>query len=211
MKLTRDIYRPAGIAPAITDEALGIEVYHEGATSAKGFAGKRAKPDFYLRFRSAERRDEYIAEWIAGIKAAAERKAAQKQAAAEWRHGLKIGDIFECSWGYEQTNVDYYEVTALIGQHMVEVREIGRQAEETGFMSGSCVPAPGHYLTDRRRSETGEMIEVERPPRRMRPQRGYNGEPILAVYSFAHAHLKKPAEVAPGVKVFAPDHWTAYA
>lgn len=27
----------------------------------------------------------------------------------------------------------------------------------------------------------------------------------------AHAYLREPAQIAPGVKVFAPDHWTAYA
>ena len=44
----------------------------------------------------------------------------------------------------------------------------------------------------------------------MIPQRGYNGEPTLSVYSFASAHLVKPVEVQ-GVKCFSPKGWTAYA
>jgi len=26
---------------------------------------------------------------------------------------VNIGDIFECSWGYDQTNIDYYQVVAV--------------------------------------------------------------------------------------------------
>lgn len=207
---TREFYRPAGIAAAITDDALGIEVYYEGERIAKAFAGKRAKPDFYTRFATQARRDEYVAQWIDGIKTAAARKIAARKEAAEWQHGCRVGDIFRCSWGYDQTNIDYYEIGAVNGK-TVEVLEIGQQRNETGWLQGDCVPAPGHYLTDRYRGDTGELVERERKPRRMVPQRGHNGEPYLAIHSFAHAYPHRPREIAPGVKVFAPDHWTAYA
>ena len=31
------------------------------------------------------------------------------------RDGLKVGDVLRSSWGYDQTNVDYYEVVELVG------------------------------------------------------------------------------------------------
>ena len=215
----RAFYRPAGIAAAIIDEALGIEVYYESDRIAIAFAGKRAKPDFYTRFATQARRDEYVAQWIDGIKAAAARKIERRREAAEWQHGCQVGDIFRASWGYDQTNIDYWEIVAVKGK-AVEVLKISQQSEDTGWLQGDCVPAPGRYLEEpdytsaesiAHHERTGRYLTQVPKPRRMVPQRGYNGEPVLSVYSFAHARLHKPQEVAPGVKVFAPDHWTAYA
>lgn len=38
--------------------------------------------------------------------------------------GVRVGDIFYVSWGYEQTNVDFYQVVALKGKKTAVVREI---------------------------------------------------------------------------------------
>ena len=38
--------------------------------------------------------------------------------------GVKIGDIFSASWGYEQTNNDFFQVIALVGEKSVRVREV---------------------------------------------------------------------------------------
>lgn len=38
---------------------------------------------------------------------------------------IQVGDIFYASWGYDQTNVDYYVVTRLVGRCSVELQEIG--------------------------------------------------------------------------------------
>lgn len=36
----------------------------------------------------------------------------------------KVGDILIASWGYDQTNVDYYQVVALVGTSSVRIRKI---------------------------------------------------------------------------------------
>ena len=38
--------------------------------------------------------------------------------------GVKIGDVFSASWGYEQTNNDFFQVIALVGEKSVRVREV---------------------------------------------------------------------------------------
>ena len=38
--------------------------------------------------------------------------------------GVKVGDIFSASWGYEQTNNDFFQVIALVGEKSVRVREV---------------------------------------------------------------------------------------
>lgn len=55
-----------------------------------------------------------------------EAPAAEKPAKPEAvnKYGVKVGDIFEASWGYEQTNVDFFQVVALVGASSVRVRQV---------------------------------------------------------------------------------------
>lgn len=38
--------------------------------------------------------------------------------------GVRVGDLFYGSWGYEQTNVDFFQVVALRGKHTAVLRRI---------------------------------------------------------------------------------------
>jgi hypothetical protein len=60
---------------------------------------------------------------------------------------VAVGDIFEMSWGYDQTNVNYFEVTRL-SKSGVFVREIGAKSVPgtQGFMCETVKPAPGNFL-----------------------------------------------------------------
>lgn len=51
-------------------------------------------------------------------------KPAAKAAEKVNKYGVKVGDLFSASWGYEQTNVDYFQVIALCGEESVRVREV---------------------------------------------------------------------------------------
>lgn len=192
----------------LEDKLMGIEVWGD-ATHAIAFHGKANKPDWHYRFADEAKRDVKINDWFQGWKEAAERKQAQRTEKAAWCHDVKVGDIFRCSWGYDQTNIDYYEVVAVHGK-AVDVLEIGAMSEDTAWLQGNSVPAPGHYINDRCRNEHGEIVETPRKPRRMIPQKGYNGEPYLSINSFSSASRMKPVEVA-GIKCYEASHWTAYA
>lgn len=145
----------------------GADAFKPERFCAAGFSGKRGLPDFNYSFRSKEARQKFVSEWLEGLRDKAERKAALRAEAAAKRaagHQLAVGDVLEASWGYEQTNVDYYQVTALIGRCMVEVREIGRQAEQTGYLQGDCVPAKNQFKGEpmrRRVCDDGRSIKVE--------------------------------------------------
>ena len=52
---------------------------------------------------------------------------------------VKVGDIFSCSWGYEQTNVDFYKITAVL-PHSVKYVAIGENRKYTGPMCGEAMP-----------------------------------------------------------------------
>ena len=63
--------------------------------------------------------------------------------------GIKIGDIFFYSWGYEQTNANYFQVVALRGTKQVIIREITYEiVETTGFDSYRVKPCKDVFLKD---------------------------------------------------------------
>lgn len=55
---------------------------------------------------------------------------------------MKQGDIFVSSWGYEQTNVDFYEVVKATAK-TVTLISIERVLQEEGFMRYRAMPIPG--------------------------------------------------------------------
>ena len=59
-------------------------------------------------------------------KASTEKATTAVKAAAEKKnkYGVKLGDLFYSSWGYDQTNVDFFQVVELVGTSSVRVREV---------------------------------------------------------------------------------------
>lgn len=71
-------------------------------------------------------------------------------------HGVKVGDLFYSSWGYEQTNVDFFQVVALVGARSVRVREVHPQMVSEAGRSG--MSADRSYKLP----EAGEMLPTVR-------------------------------------------------
>ncbi|EDY9127136.1 hypothetical protein VJ309_004963 [Salmonella enterica] len=62
---------------------------------------------------------------------------------------ISIGDIFHTCWGYEQTNVEFYQVTGLRGTKTVELREIARRiVEETSWCSADVCAVKDSFIDD---------------------------------------------------------------
>lgn len=62
--------------------------------------------------------------------------------------GVKVGDIFSYSWGYEQTNVNYFQVVALKGKTQVIIREIAYKTTKTnGLDSYMVAPCKDKFLS----------------------------------------------------------------
>lgn len=61
--------------------------------------------------------------------------------------GVKVGDIFDAQWGYDQTNVDFYEVVGLTGAS-VKVRPIDKKTHgtPTQWAVRQVMPIPGAYI-----------------------------------------------------------------
>jgi len=61
-------------------------------------------------------------------------------------HQLKAGDIFVHSWGYDQTNINFFQVVKAGGKTVI-VQEIEDEAVPgtEGFMCDQCIPKPGVF------------------------------------------------------------------
>ena len=92
------------------------------------------------------------------------------------KNTVKVGDLFYSSWGYEQTNISFYQVTG-VGKATVKVREIDGKVVTTGMMEGESSPV-----------KNGFNNSVERTHRL-----NYDGEgkPSFRVNSFSTA---RPAD-----------------
>ena len=170
--LTRDWYKPKDIDPVILHDPE-VEYYawdENGVPYAIGFGGKRSKPDFNYRFRTAEQRDAHIERWLNNQKAHSEYQAKRKAERAK-PHTLKLGDILYTSWGYDQTNIDFYQVTKVIGKKMIEIREIGSKTVRND--GGGC-----DYVVAVR----GSFLEGKKPMKKMA-----GPDNCVRIESYAHA------------------------
>lgn len=87
------------------------------------------------------------------------------------KYGVKVGDLFSASWGYEQTNVDFFQVIALVGETSVRVREVYPQmidetptcsmaADRTYKLTNDLLPAASHsvFIKDQ---ENGDLKRIK--------------------------------------------------
>lgn len=118
-----------------------------------------------------------------GVEPAKKVKEHESAPREDWE--LVPGAILSSSWGYEQTNIDWYEVIKRKGD-WVWVEKIGGHATETGWCRGTTLPNPEH--------RTGKILR--------RRVNAHNGkESGVRITSYAHASLWDGK----------PEHWSSYA
>jgi hypothetical protein len=148
---TRDFYVPAGsvkVADKASDAVAYVYITAVGKAGAAIFYGKQAKPVSHFTYRDVARRDEAVKAAFDSRARSQAFKAERQQEKKNFVHDYKVGDIFYTSWGYDQTNVDFFEVTKVAGK-MLTVQAIGASSEDTGYLTGNCKPRPGAFLTGR--------------------------------------------------------------
>jgi hypothetical protein len=151
---SRESVIPKG-AIKITPKGLDLVIYlytdRGGQPCALAFGGKRNKPDLHVRYSKPERRDQHLREHVENARTVAEYKAAQAAKRRDFKHSYKVGDVLHYSWGYEQTNCEFFQVVATT-PGTVTLREIAQAAEAGSMqvhgMAENRVARPGHFLDD---------------------------------------------------------------
>lgn len=135
-----------------TSDGIAV-VYKYGDDSkpyAIGYKGKSNKPAFHNWFRTVEKRDAYVAEFIRKASEDHSNKLAAKKMVSDarktFKHSFVVGDILHCSWGYDQTNCDFYQVVEVTDKS-IYIREIGNvNVGPDGFMCTYLMPAKDKFL-----------------------------------------------------------------
>jgi hypothetical protein len=117
-----------------------------GVLYAIAFAGKQSKPLWHHRFRNDQDRQRYIDTTLEKRKYVVEHKQKKLDERKNFQHDYKEGDILYSSWGYDQTNIDWYEVTKVVGKQ-IEIRPIAGKQVGGGGGRGTdeVMPVPGHF------------------------------------------------------------------
>ena len=183
----------------LEDEALNFQAYTWqglGMCLLIIFSGKAAKPKTHIKFigadawKNAHERAKQLLEETRTKKLAIKE---QRLLDAE-NHvvALDVGDVMVSSWGYDQTNIDYYQVTKLVGKKSVALREIDKNSLNSVIsMTGTCTPLPYSFISEEftRRVLQGRTVKI---------------------CSSQYASLK-PFTLVDGKRIYKADQWTAYA
>jgi hypothetical protein len=155
------------------------------------FLSKQAKPIIFCTVRSLEEAAKMIQHQVASSSAWLAHRAkdkAERAAKLAEPHGLKVGQVLVSSWGYDQTNVDFYEIAELVGKRSAKIAKI------RGMV---CEGAPENDYGDR-----GKTMPSDSPDRRI-------GEPFLVRIGPSGSvkvdhHYARPWDGA-------PLYWSSYA
>jgi hypothetical protein len=152
------------------DHALGVCYVEDGVNTprnipvfrAMGFAGTAQKHSFYEMYRSADARDKRVADFFAALERNAQWKAERKVERSK-PHTLKVGDVIYNSWGWEQTNIDFYQIVKTTANY-VWLQPIAAESvpsEGHAPMSGYAQPeTPIRQILTREVRDYGEYDEV---------------------------------------------------
>jgi len=149
--LPRSFYVPSNVQ-VVTETPAGTNLELHSYTTGRGtyalvaFQGKQTKPFVNTYYRTEtqreEAKDQLVQNALNAAHDKAHRKANEATEAAALLATIKVGDIWSCSWGYEQTNVDFYVVVKVTGK-MVHLREIASRS--TG--DSSVAPDPTRFVS----------------------------------------------------------------
>jgi len=148
----------ARISAKFAAEGLVLEMDAERMVSKCVRPSKRSRLGyvnvFHIQFRSTERMFEHADKHLADLEAKrvykAERAAEKKERTTMARNSVIVDDIFVSSWGYEQTNVDAFQVVEKIGNATVVLRPIACRAVEgteiSHGMAQNVVPVHNAFI-----------------------------------------------------------------
>ena len=188
-RLPREFFIPKGarkVAHNHSSAVVYVYANSKGEPCAVAFHGKADKPDWRFRFPNQAAREKRVTSHFASIQAWEEARVQRRADRKAQDRGLAVGDVLKTCWGYEQTNVEWFEITALIGKAMVEIREIACDAEETQWLQGKTVPIVGRYIGEplRRMARKGAVkIDQVRTAWKVEPLATIGDK---AVYPAAH-------------------------
>lgn len=176
--LTRESYIPENATHTRHDD-IKVDVYEYYLASGKPallvFGGRRSKPDMYYRYSNEESRAQALKGYLARARKSLEHKAARR-AEKKQPNTLEVGAILYTSWGYDQTNVDFYQVVDKPSAHFVTIRKVAQSTVRTNGSMDYVAPVEGSFTEDGKRVKADANNSVRISDGRGRAYE-WNGEP----------------------------------
>lgn len=119
---------------------------------------QREKIIFNYYFATEQRREEFLSSYLAKEIESSKRKEVAKQERKEKNATLqasdyfKVGEIVVNTWGYEQTNVEFYQILGVLNKTLI-VREIYQKADGDYYPHGmacNVLPEKNNFITDKK-------------------------------------------------------------
>jgi hypothetical protein len=122
---------------------------NSGKLAAIAYIGKSSKKIWHYIFRDEQQRQARIDHFFDGVAQREDAKLSRKIQRASYTHTFKVGDILYSSWGYDQTNVEFYQIIETT-EKTVTFREICQSRSRDGQLadSGICSPIKGMWTND---------------------------------------------------------------
>jgi hypothetical protein len=136
------------------------------ALAAIAYHGKSTKPTWHFYFYSEIQRSARIEQFFTELQAHIDRKAKAAAEKKEFRHTLVVGDILDYSWGWEQTNPEFYQVVE-VGEFTIKMREIAMHTAPgdyiTNGMADYVLPDPDHFVGESisKRPGIGNVVRMK--------------------------------------------------
>ncbi len=132
----------------------------DGRPYAKAWRGKGRKPYANYYFRTIERREEWITEQKADADSREEDRANRAKAravqTAEMAEKIQVGTILHYSWGYDQTQCEYFQVIIKKSRTVTICRIASETVEGSeNFMSDRRRPVPDRFVGEPVRKRIG--------------------------------------------------------
>lgn len=138
-KQPKERYIPKGYKVIRQRQAVKAVVYGKGL-AAIGYYGNCKKHDFYYQFLNKDSMKSYIDDWFKTCKMRCEDEERHRKEMAK-PNSFQEGDILYNSWGWEQTNIDFYLVVGRTDK-TIKIRQIEAERKESAplAMSGTTMP-----------------------------------------------------------------------
>ena len=156
------------------DERKAFEAYGLGAMTDEEQADYRAR----MESRNALLHDEHdhakqnVSTYTLDELRMEEEYKANSENETPNQDGVHIGDIFYSSWGYDQTNVDFFQVVDLKGKRTAVVQEINAKSELCGDWSGYTRPIRDAFKDEERYTVRTRWNDYYNQPQMKNPTLG---------------------------------------
>lgn len=150
LRFTRESFIPKGSRKVAHRHSSAVAYVYErnGKPCAAIFFGKQAKPVVQYRYKDDVAREKSITDYFQRCQSHEASVVERRTERKAYAHNVQVGDIYSTSWGYDQTNVEFFEVIEVRGKFAI-LREIASAVSHERSGADYVVAQSGAYLAPR--------------------------------------------------------------